>query len=203
MLDVSQVREYAPGEVIYRAGEVRGQLLLLQQGAAKIWVCQPSPLILEVVLPGEVFGEVCTSGHEPQEEQAEAISHATVRAFPVDRLLEMANGEQSALVQRLLTLYCKRASQARRWWRSSVSEDVPQRVGRRLIELLRQVPEGPGMAPVPVRLRQEDLAYLVGSTRTTVSEILNDFERRGLVELRRASFRVDRQLLRSALWPSA
>ena len=112
-----------------------------------------------------------------------------------------SNGAQPSLGQRLLGLYCRRAAQARHLWYSGVSEDVPQRVARRLLELLRHVPDGPGMATVPVRLRQEDLAYMVGSTRTTVSEILNDFERRGLVELKRACCRVDRQKIQQTLWP--
>ena len=198
----SRLRRYAAGETVYRAEEPHAELLLLLQGAVKVWVPGPRPLILEIVLPEEVFGEFSLDGQSRREEQAEALGPTVVRAFPFERLLDSSsNGAQPSLGQRLLGLYCRRAAQARHLWYSGVSEDVPQRVARRLLELLRHVPDGPGMATVPVRLRQEDLAYLVGSTRTTVSEILNDFERRGLVELKRACCRVDRQKIQQTLWP--
>lgn len=202
LLRASRLRRYAVGEAVYRPGDPQGELFLLVQGAVKVWVPEPRPLILEIVLPGELFGEFCLDGQGHQEEQAEALEPTVVRAFPVKRLLSRDdNGAQPALGPRLLRLYCRRITQARHHWRSSMSEDVPQRVARRLLELLRHVPDGPGMATIPVRLRQEDLAYLVGSTRTTVSEILNDFERRGLVELKRALCRVDRQKIQQTLWP--
>ena len=203
LLQVSRLRKYTAGESIYRAGEPGAELLLLLQGAVKVWVPGPRPLILEIVLPGEVFGEFSLGGPGRREEQAEALEPTVVRAFPFERLLASnSNGAQPGLGRRLLGLYCWRAAQARRLWYSVVNEDVPQRVARRLLELLRHVPDGPGMATVPVRLRQEDLAYLVGSTRTTVSEILNDFQRRGLVELKRACCRVDRHKIQQTLWPA-
>lgn len=203
LLRLSRLGKHAAGEAVYRAGEPQQELLLLISGAVKVWVCEPRPLILEIVLPGEVFGELCIGGHGRHEEHAEALEPSVVRAFSVDRLFAGGvSGDHSALGYRLLSLYCRRAAQARHHWRNTVSEDVPQRVGRRLLELLRYVPDSPGMAAVPVRLRQEDLAYLVGSTRTTVSEILNDFRRRGLVELKRAGFLVDRRKIQQTLWPA-
>ncbi len=202
LLQGSRLRRYTAGETVYGAGEHQTALLLLLQGAVKVWVPQPRPLILEIVLPGESFGDFCQDGQGRGAEEAEALEPSVVRAFPFARLLAGSpNGTQPTLGQRLLGLYCRRAAQARHLWCSGVSEDVPQRVARRLLELLRHVPDGPGMATVPVRLRQEDLAYLVGSTRTTVSEILNDFERRGLVELKRVCYRVDRQKIQQTLWP--
>ena len=203
LLRGSRLRRYTSGETVYGAGEPQTDLLLLLQGAVKVWVPQPRPLILEIVLPGESFGDFCQDGQGGGEEEAEALEPSLVRAFPFARLLAGSpNGSQPTLGQRLLGMYCRRAAQARHLWCSGVSEDVSQRVARRLLELLRHVPDGPGMAAVPVRLRQEDLAHLVGATRTTVSEILNDFERRGLVELKRARFRVDRRKIQQTLWPA-
>lgn len=203
LLEISQAYSYSAGETIYQSGEPTPGLMLLTQGAVKIWVKQPSPLILDVVLPGELFGGV-PQGEEAEasEEEAQALEHSVVRILPVEQMLGN-NGDGVPTALRLLALYDRRVMEARRQWRSVVSEDVPHRLGRRLLQLLRQSPEGPGMQQIPVRLRQEDLAYLVGSTRTTVSEILNEFERQGLIELRRASVRIDRERLRQALWPSA
>lgn len=198
LLQYSRTRQYSAGELLYRPGATLEEILLLLEGAVKVYVKEPAPLIFEIVLPGELLGSVASGG---QQEYAEALAPALVRAFPLRTLFELpANGTSPG--HGVLDLYCRYAAKARALWHSVVSEDVPQRVGRRLIELLRHVAEAPGMATVPVRLRQEDLAHMVGSTRTTVSEILNDFERRGLVELKRAGVRVDRARLKAALWPA-
>jgi len=201
LLETAQSYSYSAGEIIYPAGDRSSHLLVLTQGAVKIWVKNPSPLILDIILPGDVFGGVSLSGETEDGEEAQALEHSVVRVLPIEQLLGNNGGRVGVAIQ-LLGLYNRRAIEARRQWRSVVSEDVPHRLGRRLLELLRQVPEGPGVSQIPVRLRQEDLAYLVGSTRTTVSEILNEFERRGLIELRRASVRVNRERLRQALWPT-
>ncbi|HEV8470652.1 MAG TPA: helix-turn-helix domain-containing protein, partial [Candidatus Limnocylindria bacterium] len=39
-------------------------------------------------------------------------------------------------------------------------------------------------------LTQDDLASAIGSTRMTVNKLLADFERRGLIEVRRRNIRV-------------
>jgi CRP/FNR family transcriptional regulator len=199
ILEVSPARVYSTGEAVYQPGERRSHLLLLMEGAVKVWVSGRAPLILDIVLPGEVFGE---QGGEADDEQAEALERSVVRALPMEELLG-ANGNRTGAARRLLATYSRRVAEARRQWRSAASEDVPRRLARRLLELLRQIPEGPDPVTIPVRLRQEDLAYLVGSTRTTVSEILNEFERRGFIELRRASVRVNRERLRNEFWPQA
>ena len=119
LLQGSRLRRYAAGETVYRAGEPQRDLFLLLQGAVKLWVPQTRPLILEVVLPGESFGEFCQDGQGRCAEETEALEPSVVRAFPFARLLAGSpNGTQPTLGQRLLGLYCRRAAQARHLWRS-------------------------------------------------------------------------------------
>jgi CRP/FNR family transcriptional regulator len=59
--------------------------------------------------------------------------------------------------------------------------------------------DGLGPAPVEIPLTQGELAALVGATRETTSTILNLFERKGWLQLRRGAMFVESQdLLRRA-----
>jgi len=193
------VRRYLPGETIYRPGERKAELFFLIEGAVKVWAEQPSPLILDIVLPGEVFGDVSVEADARHEERADPHTACLVRAFPVEQILDKHNPSYSAIGLRLFKLYSRKAASARLHWKTVLFEDVRRRLARRLIELLRQAPETSGLTPLPVRLRQEDLACMVGSTRVTICQTLNEFERYGLVELRRSLIRADRAKLREYL----
>ena len=70
LLQGSRLRRYTAGETVYGAGEPQTALLLLLQGAVKVWVPQPRPLILEIVLPGESFGDFCQDGQGRGAEEA-------------------------------------------------------------------------------------------------------------------------------------
>jgi CRP-like cAMP-binding protein len=86
----------------------------------------------------------------------------------VNAIIEIFSHEVHWLAQRLLeVLYV----------------DADKRVRRRLVELQPQYAEGPG--GTPIRLTQEDLAGLAGTSRSTVNRVLRAEEQRGTLSCRR------------------
>lgn len=78
------------------------------------------------------------------------------------------------------------------------------RVMRRLLSIAERVPEVAGVARI--RLTQEDLATLAGTTRPTANRVLRELEREGVLELRRGQILVLRRDLlasRATVGPSA
>ena len=80
-----------------------------------------------------------------------------------------------------------------------VFRDVPARLARSLLRLANDFPgEQAGGARIDVRLTQQDLADLIGSTRESASLAVNSFKRQGLIDVRqRVIFIRDSERLRS------
>jgi CRP-like cAMP-binding protein len=71
-------------------------------------------------------------------------------------------------------------------FRELSSERVVSRLGRQLIRLIGQVGV-PINGGVEIRISREELAQLIGTTLYTVSRLLSEWDRRGIVEGRRES----------------
>ena len=101
----SRLRRYAVGETVYRAGEPGAELLLLLQGAVKVWVPGPRPLILEIVLPEEVFGEFSLDGQSYQLTLNDKVNslHGGTKGFDKHlwRIVSMKDGPTASVVMAL------------------------------------------------------------------------------------------------------
>ncbi|HVR63973.1 MAG TPA: Crp/Fnr family transcriptional regulator [Polyangia bacterium] len=78
-----------------------------------------------------------------------------------------------------------------------VLTDVQGRVVSTLLALARQDAEAPGQSALLIRQRptQQELANLVGACRETVSRVVSDLTRRGLLQPQGRSLLIDRRLI--------
>ena len=182
LLAVARRRTFSRGEVVFHEGDPADSLHLIAKGRFAVRVRTPlgDEAVLTLCGPGEAFGELAlVSG-------AEALRAATVEALEAgethavyrrefDRLRQEHPGVTDVLVAVL-------AEQVRR--RDALLLDAyyapaEKRVLRRLRDIASLYPDG------EIRLTQEDLASLAGTSRATVNRVLRQEERRGTVDLRR------------------
>lgn len=205
-LDVSQLDEIARTlrvqsfrrrELVFASRRELPGVLVLLDGRVKLTRADPRTgreLILFIVGPGDVFGIPETASAETT--SAVALDQSTVgrmRTSDFERLTQ--NSEFAVEMARVAT---DRLTHVAARLDEMVFRDVPARLARLLLRLANDFPgEHNGFAAIDVRLTQQDLADLIGSTRESASLAVNNFKRQGLIDIRqRVIFIRDSERLR-------
>jgi len=189
-------RSFRRNEVVYHEGDPGDSLHVVVKGRFVATVTSPLTGLtaaVNIFRPESVFGELALLGRFERT--------ATITALDASETMELRRPDFESMlaehpaVERFLLMAL--ASQVRRMTdqlSEALFDSVDKRVDRRLLLLHEQESAGNDGW---VRVRQEDVAILAGTTRPTVNRILRRLEDEGLVELRRGGFRViDDQRLR-------
>jgi len=170
-----------PGQVPVRQGEPCPALWVVESGVlrASVVAADGHELVLDLLGPGDLAGE---PDHLP--------AAATLRTLRPARLRPVPPSQVSAGLAR-------RAGRVTQFACDLAWLDAPGRVERRLADLAerfgRPVPAGTAIA---VRLTQEDLAGLAGTTRETANRAIHALTARGRLTVERRGRYVVRAPLR-------
>ncbi|MFJ4656893.1 Crp/Fnr family transcriptional regulator [Nocardia sp. NPDC088792] len=192
-------RRFKRREVLCHEGDPGDCLHLVKSGLLLIRVATPLgyTATLNMIGPGDSFGELALLSPD-------ARRTATVEAAENAETLTLSRSQLEVLraanpgIDRMLT--ASLVAQIRRLSATVLEAlylPVETRVIRRLANLAR-IYGGP--APIAeIRLTQDDLASMAGTTRVTANRVLRDLEDRGIVALRRGRIIVtDRAKLAAA-----
>jgi CRP-like cAMP-binding protein len=195
------LRTFRRGEIIYFPTEPGRSVLLLARGRVKIRSLTPEgkETILAFIDEGELFGELALVDELPRNEYAEAVGEARVIALlREDVLWLMAQRPDVALsLTRLVGLRRRRIE-------NRLRNILFRPTRERLLSLLQELLEFHGRPAgdawdIGLRLSHQELANLIGATRETVTLALGQFQREGLIRVRRRLITVvDRRRLEAA-----
>ncbi|WP_225726577.1 MULTISPECIES: Crp/Fnr family transcriptional regulator [unclassified Nocardia] len=178
-------RRFKRREIVCHEGDLGDTLHLVKSGLLLIRVTTPLGFTatLTVIGPGDSFGELAVLSPD-------ARRTATVEAAENAETLTLSRSQLSSLraanpgIDQMLTATL--VEQIRRLSATVLEAlylPVEARVIRRLANLAR-VYAGPD--PITeIRLNQDDLASMAGTTRATANRVLRDLEQRGILTLRR------------------
>ena len=172
-------------EMIYFADEHIPRIFLLKRGMIKI--CETdshgNEIIKEIIKKGDLFGQMSldASQENASEEYAQALTDVSICSFKMDdfeRILER-NPSKAIGYTKFMGLKLKRVENR---FNNVVFKDVRSR----LVQFIKDWAESDGEKTdntytLKNYLTQHDLAKLVCSTRQTVTTILNDMEKEGLI----------------------
>lgn len=183
----ARAREYRRKELIYAPTEPGRSILLLARGRVKIMdvTGDGKETIFAFIEEGELFGELAAVDDDPRREFAEAATHARVLMIPREVLARlMAARPDIALgVTKLIGLRRRRVENR---LRNVLFLSGRERVLRVLRELLDEYGEGTGdCRGIRLPLSHQDIAGLVGLTRESVTVLLGELQRSGLVAVQR------------------
>jgi CRP/FNR family transcriptional regulator, cyclic AMP receptor protein len=181
-------RRFAAGTPIYLPGDRGEGLLLLASGRARI--CSTTSdgkrAILEFIEPGELFGELALFDSGPREEFAEAVLASQVVWIPADEMRSVMH-DYSELSLGITKLIGLRRRRIERRLKHLLFRSNRQRLGHILLDLAEDygmsTPDG---VTINLKLSHQDLASLIGSTRETVTILLNELKGEGIVGLARS-----------------
>jgi CRP-like cAMP-binding protein len=170
-------QRFERGRLVLQEGAPCPGLSFLVQGRVKIFrvSAEGREQILRVIGPGETFNEVPAFDGGPNPASVQAMEDAVIGTVPADELDRLIR-EHPRVARHLLRLFAARL----RGFVELVTElslySVESRVARLLLVSSEQAPELAGL-----RITQQDMAAMVGTTREVAARALRVLETRGAI----------------------
>jgi CRP-like cAMP-binding protein len=170
------------GASIFSKGDPGNSLIAVISGTVKISVSSPDGrnAILNLIGPGEIFGEVAVL--DGQARTADATANTNCEIFVIDRreFLPFVRS-QPALAMKFIELLCARL----RWTSDQVEQvilqDLPGRLANALIRLTEKHKVAQGGRTIAVT--QQEISEMVGMTRESINKQLRAWATRNWVRL--------------------
>jgi CRP/FNR family transcriptional regulator, cyclic AMP receptor protein len=185
LLTIARRRTFSRGEIVFHRGDPADSLNLIRKGRFSVRIATPlgDTAMLDVLGPGDAFGELALLGREPDRSATvsalEPAETSSIRRADFERLRH----EHPIVNDVLIGILTDRLRRVADQLVEAYYVPADRRVLRRVTELAELYGSGDGEVVVP--LTQEEIAELAGTSRATVNRVLREAERRGSVELRR------------------
>jgi len=177
------------GAAIFSKGDPGNSLIAVISGTVKISISSPDgrSAILNLIGPGEIFGEVAVL--DGQARTADATANTNCEIFIIDRrdFLPFVRS-QPALAMKFIELLCARL----RWTSDQVEQVILQDLPGRLASALLRLTErhGPAHGGRTIAVTQQELSEMVGMTRESINKQLRAWAARNWVRLEHGAIMV-------------
>jgi CRP/FNR family transcriptional regulator, cyclic AMP receptor protein len=182
-------RRFRRREVLFHRGDLGDAVHLIASGTVAVYVTTPtgSMAIFAVFGPGQAVGEMALV--EAGERTATAIALEQSETLSLRReQFEELRSRHPQVDRMLVDLLAARVRRQNVYLVDAYFSSAERRVLRRLAEISDLMPEKAGVRTI--RITQEDLAALAGTTRPTANRVLRELERAGALGLRRGRIEV-------------
>lgn len=189
------VMEYGRNHDIFRQGQPADSLFYLRKGKVKLTVIsqQGKEAIVAVLDDGEFFGEGCLAGQQSRMATAVAMTDCTLDKIEKSLMIRMLHEQHDVselFVKHLLSRNIRyEADLVDQLFNSS-----EKRLARILL-LLAHFGKESRSEPVLPRISQEELAQMVGTTRSRISHFMNKFRDLGFINYNESELKVHSGLL--------
>lgn len=187
-LDSLAVMRHTPKkQILYFPTDSSNSIYMLKAGRVKISRIMPDgkEMILAILGPGEVFGELGITGQQEREEFAEVTDDAIICVVDIKDLQHMME-DNSKFRTEILKFIGFRLKRVQSRLESLIFKNAEQRI-RSLIKELgeehgRTIAGDDNQREVKLGLTHEDIAKLTATSRQTVTTQLNELEKNGLIK---------------------
>jgi CRP-like cAMP-binding protein len=170
------------GATIYSRGDPGNSLYAVISGTAKMSISSPDgrSAILNIIGPGEIFGEIALL--DGRARTADAIANTNCEVFIIDRreFIPFVKS-QPALAMKFIELLCTRLRNTSDQVEQIILQNLPGRLASALLRLLEKskpAPEGRTIA-----ITQQEISEMVGMTRESINKQLRAWAARNWVRL--------------------
>jgi CRP/FNR family transcriptional regulator len=182
------------GEFIYMPGDRADFVYILKHGRVKLSVLSESgkEIAIDIIEPGEIFGEFALVDESQRSNMTQALDDVLMWVFSKHDFTKLLTS-----LPMLALSYIKLVGDRRRRMEKKLSDITSKPVSGRICELLHELSTNSAefesaASDYIVPLTHQDVASLIGAARQTTTTVLNDLERRGIIELGRGCIRVKR-----------
>jgi len=184
---MATMRDAPRNQVLYFSEDSANSVYLLKKGKVKISKISSDgrEVILAILGPGEVFGELSITGQEKREEIAEVTEDAIICKVDLPDFESMMekNPKFNMQVTKLIGFRLKKIQNRLENMIFKTSEQrVKSFIKETVLELGRDILGEDNQKVVELRLTQEDISKLTATSRQTVTTVFSDLEKRGVIK---------------------
>jgi CRP/FNR family transcriptional regulator, cyclic AMP receptor protein len=187
MGDKHEFLTYKRDQFIYMPDDAATHIYMIVNGRVKIghYLENGDEVISAILTKGEIFGELAMAGEEKRRGFAQAMDELTICPLTTSELKDLMV-EDKELSFKILKLIGLRIMKLERKLELLVFKDARTRI----IEFLKDAAAWKGTkvgfeTMIQTRLTHKDIASLTGTSRQTVTTILNDLKEKNLINFNR------------------
>ena len=176
------VIEYGTNRNIFRQGQAADSLFYLRRGKVKPAVVSKDGRegIIAMLNTGEFFGEGCLAGQQLRMATATAMTDCTLFRIEKPLMTQMLH-EQHGISELFVAHLLLRNIRYEADLVDQLFNSSEKRLARILL-LLSHFGKESRAEPVLPRVSQDDLAQMVGTTRSRISHFMNKFRKLGFID---------------------
>jgi CRP/FNR family transcriptional regulator, cyclic AMP receptor protein len=176
----TEMRTCRKGQILYSQEDRAEVLFLLKHGRVQLYRLTPTGKRLEVAViePGTFFGEMPLLGESLRHTFAEAAEDSLICVMSradIEGLMR----KRSEVALRMIEVLGRRLALCEARLEEMAYRSVPARIAAVLLRLSQ------GQNGEVVSITHQELGDMIGALRESVTKVLDDFQRAGLVELGR------------------
>lgn len=170
-----------PGKIFYMPEDSGEILFLLKKGQVQIYRLAPNgkKLVVTTLGPGAIFGEMSLVGQGMHNTFAEAVDECLLCVMSradVERLMR----EKPTVAYRFFETMGDRVSQLEERLENIAFKSIPARLADLLLRLVGEQGDN------EIRgYTHQDFSEMLGTYRETITQTLNDFKAKGMIEIGR------------------
>src|SRR5215470_3115517 len=183
LLRHARLERYAAGRVIFEKGSPGRSMMAILRGSVRI--SRPSPagpdIVLTILQPGEVFGEIALLDGADRTADATAIGDCELMVLDHREFIPFLE-RRADLCLLLLRLLCQRLRQTDQQFEEVMFGRLDSRIAMTLVRLAHGTSSRDD-GVVALHITQQELAGMVGAARESVNKQLHVWQKEGALKL--------------------
>lgn len=179
---ISKREECLRGQIFYLSRDVSDKIYLIKKGLVRLGMvnAEGNEITLDVIGPGEIFGELAIIDEKRRSHFAEATEDGLVWIFSRTQFHQFLT-EHPELTFSIMMLIGFRLREMETRLQDLTFESVSERLRTTILRLAERhgIKEANG---IRLTITQKEIAYLMGATREAVAEEIARFKRAGILE---------------------
>lgn len=188
----STTRIYPANTILISEGDTTDSLYVVLEGEVKVFASdeQGKEVILNILGPGEYFGELALLDDEPRSASVKTLVPTKVMIITKHDFKNcLANN--SEMIYKLIKILIRQVRALTSNVKSLALLDVYGRVAHTLLDLAKDVE---GQMIIEQKLTHQDIADMVGASREMISRILKDLASGGYITIRNKIITINEKL---------
>lgn len=175
------------GSILFAEGHAPSSVSVVCDGRVKLTTSSRGgkTLLVKIAKPGDVLGLSAAVSNTPYEVTAQAIEPTQIKTFHQKDFLRFMKRHVEGSLHAAESLSNEYRSALSDACRLALSSSIAGRVAHLLLELAVENGTAENAQPeIHMPLKHVDLASMLGSSRESVTRVLNNFRRKGVISIK-------------------
>jgi len=185
ILTLAIQRKFSAGQIIFQKGEEGNSMMIVLSGEVKIGAISADgrEIVLNIIHPGEVFGEIALLDGKSRSADAVALNDCQLLIIRRRDFLPYIKKHPEVAVQ-LISLLCEKLRNTSNTLENIGLLSIPARLARLLLQMAEtnhQDTSGNKVLKIRSTLSQRQIGNLIGATRESVNKQLRAWQSDGII----------------------